>query len=135
MFVELNFKSGKPAYLQIVDQIKGAAASGRLAPGEALPSIRALAEELRINRNTVAKAFGELEHQGIVRTLHGKGVFLSTNPTPYGEAVQKEILSEAIDAAIVQAHHFQVSDEGLLDLVRERLTEFEKRREKKEREK
>ncbi|MCA9447989.1 MAG: GntR family transcriptional regulator, partial [Candidatus Omnitrophica bacterium] len=81
MFVELNFKSGKPAYLQIVDQIKGAAASGRLAPGEALPSIRALAEELRINRNTVAKAFGELEHQGIVRTLHGKGVFLSTNPT------------------------------------------------------
>ena len=56
MILQINYKSGKPVYLQIVDQIKAAAASGALRPGEALPSIRPLAEEIRVNRNTVAKA-------------------------------------------------------------------------------
>jgi len=54
--LQLNFKSGKPVYLQIVDQVKAAAASGALRSGEPLPSIRPLAEELRVNRNTIAKA-------------------------------------------------------------------------------
>ena len=57
MMLQINFKSGMPVYLQIVDQIKAAAASGALQPGEALPSIRPVAEELRVNRNTVAKAY------------------------------------------------------------------------------
>ena len=56
MVIQLNFKSGKPVYLQVVDQIKSAAASGVLQSGESLPSIRPLAEDLRINRNTVATA-------------------------------------------------------------------------------
>ena len=75
MFIQLNFKSGMPAYLQIVDRVKAAAASGTLRTGEALPSIRPLAEELRINRNTVAKAYTELENQGVIETLAGKGCF------------------------------------------------------------
>ena len=66
MFVQLNFKSGKPVYLQVVDQIKAAAASGALHAGEPLPSIRPLAEELRVNRNTIAKAYTELESQGVI---------------------------------------------------------------------
>ena len=56
MIIQINFKSGMPAYLQVADQIKAAAASGGLRPGEPLPSIRPLAEELRVNRNPVAKA-------------------------------------------------------------------------------
>ncbi len=71
MLLQINFKSGKPVYLQVVDQIKSAAASGALRPGEALPPIRQLAEQLRINRNTAAKAYGELESQGIIETLPG----------------------------------------------------------------
>ena len=58
MLIQLNFKSGKPVYLQVVDQVKAAAASGALRVGEPLPSIRPLAEQLRVNRNTVAKAYG-----------------------------------------------------------------------------
>ena len=73
MMLQVNFKSGKPVYLQVVDQIKSAAASGALHVGESLPSIRPLAEELRLNRNTVAKAYTELESQGIIETLPGKG--------------------------------------------------------------
>ena len=57
MIFQINFKSGKPVYLQLADQIKSAAASGALQVGEALPSIRPLAEELRVNRNTIAKAY------------------------------------------------------------------------------
>ncbi len=57
MLFQMNFQSGVPPYLQIVDQIKSAAASGALRPGESLPSIRPLAEQLRLNRNTVAKAY------------------------------------------------------------------------------
>ena len=76
---QIDFKTGKPVYLQLVDQIRYAAASGRLRPGEPLPSIRPLAEELRVNRNTIAKAYAELESQGIIETIPGKGCFLKEN--------------------------------------------------------
>ena len=83
MLFQLNFKSGKPVYLQVVDQVKAAAASGVLRAGEPLPSIRPLAEQLRINRNTVAKAYTELENQGVIETLAGKGCFVTENNSPY----------------------------------------------------
>jgi len=82
MILQINFNSGMPVYLQVVDQIKAAAAVGGLRPGEALPSIRPLAEELRLNRNTVAKAYTELENQGIIETIPGKGCFLKENNSP-----------------------------------------------------
>ena len=77
MIFQIDFKSGKPVYLQLVDHIRYAAASGALRPGEPLPSIRPLAEELRVNRNTIAKAYAELESQGLIETLPGKGCFVS----------------------------------------------------------
>jgi GntR family transcriptional regulator len=128
MWVELNFKSGKPAYLQIVDQIKYQTASGALRPGESLPSIRGLAESLRINRNTVAKAYTELEREGVIETQPGRGAFVSAQPSPFGRRAKNGILTEAVDAAIVQAHHFQVSREDLRALVEDRLDAFERKR-------
>jgi GntR family transcriptional regulator len=128
MRIELNFKSGKPTYLQITDQVKYAAASGNLRAGDQLPSIRELAEQLRINRNTVSKAYTELEHEGVVETQHGRGVFVTGNASPFKKRVRDEILAESVDAAIVQAHHFQVKDDELMELLQERLREFERRR-------
>jgi GntR family transcriptional regulator len=124
MRIQLNFKSGTPVYLQLIEQVKAAAASGALQPGEALPSIRPLAEELRINRNTVAKAYSELESQGVVETLAGKGCFLANNHSPLKKEVRKKMVAEYIDAAVVQAHHLQVSDGEFLSLVQERLNLF-----------
>ncbi len=124
MLIQLNFKSGKPVYLQVVDQIKSAAASGALRPGEPLPSIRPLAEQLRINRNTVSKAYAELESQGVIQTLAGKGCFISENNSPYRTQVREKMLEADIDTAIVQAHHLQVGDADFLALVRERLDVF-----------
>jgi GntR family transcriptional regulator len=127
MFIKLNFKSGKPAYLQLVDQIKAAAASGVIRAGEALPAIRPLAEELRLNRNTVSRAYSELENQGIIQTISGKGCFVAENNSPFKKQVRDKMLAEEIDGAIVQAHHLQVEEAEFLKLVAERLELFKQR--------
>ena len=128
MLIQVNFKSGKPVYLQMVDQIKAAAASGALQPGEALPSIRPLAEELRLNRNTVAKAYGELESQGVIETLPGKGCFLKENHSPLRKEIRKKLLMEEIDQAIVMAHHLQVPAPEFLKLIEQRMEALEDKR-------
>jgi DNA-binding transcriptional regulator YhcF (GntR family) len=125
MLIQLNFKSGKPVYLQVVDQVKAAAASGALRVGEPLPSIRPLAEELRINRNTVAKAYAELEGQGVIETVAGRGCFLKENHSPFRKDIRLKMVAEEIDAAIVQAHHLRVDEKEFLALVKERLDVFE----------
>ena len=128
MFLHLHFKSGKPVYLQLVDQIKAAAASGALQPGEALPSIRPLAEELRVNRNTVAKAYAELESLNVIETIPGKGCFLKENHSPLRKDIRRKLLIEEIDQAIVMAHHLQVSEPEFLKLTEERVKALEDRR-------
>src|SRR5436309_4208755 len=124
MIFQINFKSGKPVYLQLIDQVRHAAASGALRAGEALPSLRPLAEELRINRNTIAKAYAELENQGIIETIPGKGFFVKQKKSPFTGTVRHRLLLIEIDEAVVMAHHLQVSREKFLNLVNERLDYF-----------
>jgi GntR family transcriptional regulator len=127
MLFQINFKSGAPVYLQLADQVRYAAASGALKPGEPLPPIRALAEQLRVNRNTVAKAYTELENQGVIQTIQGKGCFLSENNSPFKKQVRDQLLQKEIDSAVVTAHHLQVGREEFLSLVKERLDFFERK--------
>ena len=127
MLFQIDFKSGAPVYLQLVDQIRYAAASGSLKPGEPLPPIRALAEQLRVNRNTVAKAYTELENQGVIATIQGKGCFLSENNSPFKKQVREKLLLREIDSAVVTAHHLQVGRDEFLALVKERLGFFERK--------
>lgn len=124
MLLELNFKSGKPVYLQIVDQIKAAAAAGGLKPGDSLPTIRPLAEQLRVNRNTVAKAYAELESQGVIETQAGRGCFIKENGPLLRKDARRELVAHELDAVIVQAHHLQIEDEELVSLLRRRLDAF-----------
>ena len=128
MLLQINFKSGKPVYLQLVDQVKAAAASGALQTGESLPSIRPLAEELRVNRNTIAKAYSELENQGVIETIPGKGCFLKSNSSPLKKDARRKLLIQDIDQAIVQAHHMQVPRPDFLDLAQERFDALEERK-------
>jgi GntR family transcriptional regulator len=128
MRIHLNFKSGKPVYLQVVDQVKSAAAAGAIRPGESLPSIRPLAEELRVNRNTVAKAYAELESQGVIETIAGKGCFIRNNGSPFKKAVRVELLTREIDDAVTQAHHLMVGKTEFLRLAEERFEAFETQR-------
>lgn len=124
MLFEINFKSAKPVYLQLTDQVKAAAASGALRPGEPLPTIRPLAEQLRVNRNTVAKAYAELESQGVIESLPGKGCFLKSGPTPLKKEARQQLLNEELDGLIVQAHHLQIEPAELLTLLQRRLDAF-----------
>jgi len=129
MIFQVDFQAGKPVYLQLADQIRYAAASGRLRPGDPLPSLRPLAEELRINRNTIARAYAELEAQGMIETLPGKGYFLTHNQSALTQQTRQRLLLTEIDEAVVLAHQLRVDREKFLVLVRERLDYFEKKKE------
>lgn len=128
MLFQLNFKSAKAVYLQLVDQVKAASAAGAVRPGDPLPGIRPLAEELRVNRNTVAKAYAELESQGIVETVAGKGCFVRANGAPFRKDVRRKLVAETIDEAVVQAHHLKIGKAELLRLTEERFDDFERKR-------
>lgn len=135
MLFRINFRSGLPAYLQLVEQVKAASASGELQPGEALPSIRPLAEELRLNRNTVAKAYAELESLGVIESLPGKGCFLKKNHSPLRKEVRRNMLIKEIEQTIIMAHHLQVPGPEFLTLIRERWEALEHKRRANEAEK
>ena len=124
MMWQIDFKSGKPVYLQLVEQVRHAAASGGLRAGEPLPSIRPLAEELRVNRNTIAKAYAELESQGVIETLPGKGCFLRETNSLLTKSARNDLLVQEVDRAIVAAHHLRIEDAELLALVQKRLETF-----------
>jgi GntR family transcriptional regulator len=127
MVFQIDFKSGTPVYLQLAEQIRYAAASGALRAGDPLPSIRPLAEELRVNRNTVAKAYTELESQGVIETIPGKGCFLKDVGSPLTKSARNDLLTLEIDRAIVAAHHLLIRDADLIALVWARLEAFERK--------
>ena len=122
----VDYQSGVPVYLQLVQQAKAAVASGTLRAGDQLPSVRALAEELKVNRNTISRAWTELETEGVIENRQGAGSFVTSTVSPLKKTVRTERLSHAVDQLIVQAHHLQVEDEALKALLDDRLRNFRK---------
>jgi GntR family transcriptional regulator len=109
-----------PIYVQIVNQVKYLVAAGRLAPGEEVPPIRVLAEQLVINPNTVARAYLELERAGIVTKRHGSGTYVSDGPSPLGKRERTRILTRRADALLAEAAQMRVGLDEVIDLLRER---------------
>src|SRR5437870_1312217 len=95
MVLRINFSLGQPPHLQIIDQVKAAAASGALRPGEALPSIGPLALQLRINRNVIAKAYSELETIGLIEALPSGGDVLKQQSVSRNESRRKLLVTDA----------------------------------------
>ncbi len=116
----LDHSNGIPIYLQIVQQVKYLVASGRLAPGDELPTIRALAERLVVNPNTVARAYRELEAAGVVTTRRGAGTHVSDAGSPLARRECLAVLTQRVDALLAEARQMNVSTEEVLDLVRRR---------------
>lgn len=125
MLFKIEPLSPKPVYRQIVDQVKYAVASGRLRAGDRLDSIRDVAVRARVNRNTVARAYMDLEREGVIRSSAGRGSFVSADGAGVGRAQARRILAEAIDGALAQAHQFRMTEADFLDLVRQRLNKVE----------
>ena len=115
-----NAASGVPIYLQLMEQVKHSIEMGALRPGEQLPGIRPLAEELVINPNTVAKAYRELEHEGVIELRHGAGAFVSGNARAK-KVTDKFRAGQAIVAAAVEKLHAR----GVTDDEIRRLFEAE----------
>jgi GntR family transcriptional regulator len=108
-------------YRQIVDQVRLAVATGDLAPGQAMPSVRGLAEELRINSNTVAKAYGELVRDGVLDSLQSKGFFVAQRRQIYSKAERQRRLGQAVDAFIHEAVFLDFTADEIRKAVEEKL--------------
>jgi GntR family transcriptional regulator len=128
--LHISTKDGVPIYLQIVNQMKYLVAAGRLAPGEEVPPIRVLAEQLVINPNTVAKAYHELEREGVVTKKHGSGTYISDNGSPLARRERVKILTQRIDALLAEARHMDVPLNEVIALVHERHDHLQPKEEK-----
>jgi GntR family transcriptional regulator len=120
MHIHLSANNGVPIYLQIVHQVKLLIASGRLAPGEELPAIRVLADRLRVNPNTVARAYRELEVEGLVDKRSTSGTFVSDAGSPLARRERFKILAERIDALLAEARQLNFSLDEVVHVLRQR---------------
>lgn len=120
MQLHISPRDGVPIYRQVVNQVKHLVGSGRLAAGEELPPIRVLAEQLVVNPNTIARAYAELEHAGVVTKRHGSGTYVSDNGSPLKRAERLKILTQRADALVVEARHMEIELSEVLELIRER---------------
>ena len=120
MDVHISPHDGVPIYLQIVNQVKYLVASGRLAPGEELPAIRVLADQLVVNPNTVARAYRELEVAGVVTKRRTAGTYVSDAGSPLARRERLKILTGRIDALLAEARQLGIRTDDVVELLRQR---------------
>ena len=116
--------TGTPIYRQIVDQVRLAAATGDLPAGQAMPSVRSVAERLVVNVNTVVKAYGELVRDGVLESRQGLGFFVARKRQVYSRAERLRRLRQALDAFVREAVFLDFSDDEIRRAVGDRLAEL-----------
>ncbi|MBN2386355.1 MAG: GntR family transcriptional regulator [Anaerolineales bacterium] len=118
MNLELDFRSGIPIYLQVVDRIKEMIADGRLEPGNQLPTVRALAFALRINFNTVARAYRILDESGIISTQQGRGTYIMETPQPeVSMALRREVVEALTERYLADVFRLGLDPEEILRTI------------------
>jgi GntR family transcriptional regulator len=120
MQIHITSNDGVPIYIQIVNQVKHLVASGRLLPGDEIPPIRALAETLVVNPNTVARAYLELERAGVVTKRQGAGTYVAETRLALSRREKLKVLLPRADALLVEAGHLNIDLEEVIDLLKER---------------
>jgi GntR family transcriptional regulator len=130
--LHLDFHSGLPIYTQIVNQIQSQLANGLLKPGDQLPTVRALAEELRVNFNTVARAYRLLDETRIISTQQGRGTYITEIPPPeVSEKLRHESLKALSQRFIGEALRLGFSKGEVSAMVRDQLKSWEDAQNKK----
>ncbi len=124
LWMQISSGSETPIYQQLVEQISGAIARGELRTGDKLPAVRALAAELVINPNTVARAYTLLEQSGLVTTKTGSGTFVSDPALRHADAAQINALAERMDTLISRAVNLGLDRNALVALFEKRLEKF-----------
>ena len=120
MQLRISIDSGVPIYQQVVEQVKHLVAGGRLKPGADVPPIRVLAEQLRINPNTVARAYLELQREGVIVTRQGSGTVVAESKPSMPRKEKMKILARTADVLLTDASHLGVPLDDVLALILER---------------
>jgi len=118
--IEISLQDGVPIYRQIVNQVKYLIAAGQLAPGDELPPIRVLAEQLLVTPNTIVKAYGAMEAEGFIYKRRGAGTYVADFKSPLARKEQKKVLTQRADALLAEASQLNFTFDEVLDLLRNR---------------
>src|SRR4030095_4229397 len=122
LLLQIDFRSGLPIYTQIVNQLQAQVVGGVLKPGDQLPTVRALAEELRVNFNTVARAYRILDEARIISTQQGRGTYITEIPPPkVREKLRKESLQALTERYIHEARRLEFSKEEISEMIQEQI--------------
>jgi len=122
LMLQIDFRSGLPIYTQIVNQVQAQIAGGILKPGDQLPTVRALAEELRVNFNTIARAYRILDGARIISTQQGRGTYITEIPPPrVTEKLRRESLEALTERYIAEAIRLEFTQDEISGMIREQL--------------
>ena len=121
MHFSIDSRAPSPPSEQLADQVRFAVASGRLGPGDRLPSVRALAAQVEVNPNTVSRAWRELEREGIVAARRGEGVFVTPAAPAACLSQRDRIVVERLGRAVAEASAAGLDGDEVLELVRDAL--------------
>jgi GntR family transcriptional regulator len=124
MQIHIDNASDRPVYQQIIDHVKRDIALGRIIKNERLPTVRQLAGQIAINPNTIAKAYRQLEQQGIIVTKAGAGAFVANLDSNLSKSVRKKIISEELERIAVDAFHMQIESQTLLEWFKSAVAKF-----------
>ncbi len=125
MEFEVSTSGREPIYRQIAGQVREAVARGRLAPGDRLPSVRELSKTLVVNPNTIARAYTDLERDGVLHTRPGLGVFVAAPGSELTKPVRKKRLVERIDSLLTEAVHLDFSRAETRELIEDRMSQYQ----------
>jgi GntR family transcriptional regulator len=130
LILQIDFRSGLPIYIQIVNQVQAQIAASILNPGDQLPTVRALAEELRVNFNTVARAYRILDEARIISTQQGRGTYITEIPPPQvTEKLRREALEALTQRYISEAERLDFSKEEIMEMVQDQIKSWKEAKE------
>jgi len=133
LILQIDFRSGLPIYTQIVNQVQSQIVSGIIKPGDQLPTVRALAEELRVNFNTVARAYRILDEARIISTQQGRGTYITEIPPPnVSEKLRKETLEALTHRYISEAMRLDFSKSEIRQMVSDQIKAWSQAQESEE---
>ncbi len=122
--LRIDSTSTVPLYAQVVEQIKALVGARALRPGDRLPSVRDLAVDLRVNRNTAAKAYQMLEVEGVIETRQGDGSFISAGAPLLSSEERKRRLERILDRALLEASHLEIPFEEIPRMLQRQMRRF-----------
>ena len=122
--INIDSRSSKPIYEQIIEKLKENIIKGVLKPGDKLPSVRELASTIAINPNTISKAYNELERMKTIEVIRGKGTFVVENFKPIMDEEKMSEIKEHMKNIIIEAHYIGMNKDMLINLLNETYSQF-----------